>query len=95
VASTRVFAPADQGTFVATLVVSRGWLLTSVVDERGRVAVEHVATPTTGLVDRMHAGRVVVQVTRVSGTVGTGALVVSFVGPSGAVLPGSGTYALR
>lgn len=93
--TTLVFVPADQGTFVATLAVSQGWLLTSVVDVRGTQAVEHVATPSTEVVDRMHAGRVVVEVTKAAGSTGAGLLSVSFVGPSGSVLPGSGTYALR
>ena len=93
--TTLVFVPADQGTFVATLAVSQGWLLTSVVDVRGTQAVEHVATPSTEVVDRMHAGRVTVEVTKAAGSAGAGLLSVSFVGPSGSVLPGSGTYALR
>jgi hypothetical protein len=52
-------------------------------------------TPSTELTDRLHAGRVVVEVTRVSDAARAGSLVVSFVDGDGSALPGSGTYALR
>lgn len=95
VVTTLTFEPADRGTFLARLSVSPGWLVSSVVDEAGHRAVEHVATPSALFEERMHAGRVVVEVTRVTDAARTGALVATFVGRADSVLPGSGTYTLR
>ncbi|MGO4599117.1 zf-HC2 domain-containing protein [Terrabacter sp. 2RAF25] len=95
IVTTLTFVPAGRGTFVARLSVSSGWLVTSLVDEVGHRAVEHVTTPSALLEERMHAGRVAVEVTRVTDGARAGSLAVTFVGRADSVLPGSGTYALR
>lgn len=95
VVTTLTFEPADRGSFLTRLSVSPGWLVTSVVDDVGHRAIEHVSTPSALFEKRMHAGRVVVEVTRVADAPPAGALVAAFVGRAGSVLPASGTYTLR
>ena len=85
--------PSDRA-YVAHLEAPDGWLITSVRDVHGTRVIEHVTQPTSQFDDRLRAGELVVEVTRVKPDL-VGALVAIFTDRSGSTLAGSGSYPLR
>jgi hypothetical protein len=88
------FTPATDSFFTATINVSDGWLITSVVDQHQDGPYEHLTAPDRTFTDVLTPGPLTVTVTDVTGRSTPGTLNIHFTDEAGQPVDGGGTFPL-
>jgi hypothetical protein len=93
---TRVFSfePVTSSFYTATIRVSDGWLITSVIDQHQEGPYEHATSPARAVTDVLSPGPLTVTVADAADRATPGVLNIHFVDAYGNAVDGGGTFTL-